>query len=215
MLDRSGDPEAAEKVLREALEGRRALLGDEHPSLASTTHNLARVLNRLQRSDEAAQFARRTLELVRTHYGPDDAIVAIASATLAQAELDRGNPAEAAQLLVQSVRIHRLLSGDRAPRLPSVLAQLSWSLQQAGTPEPDCASARQAQQLDAAAGGEPDVHIEAMLGSCLVAIGRADEGRARVRDAHRRLQAAGFDPGEPLQRAVIAAYRALGPPPEA
>jgi tetratricopeptide (TPR) repeat protein len=209
MLDRSGDPEAAEAVLREALDGRRALLGADHPALATSMHNLARVLNRSGRSDEAVPLALRALELARTHYGRDDIAVAISSATLAQALLATGEPAQAARLLRDAIRIHESLSGADGPRIAPLLAMLSWSLQQSGTPEAACASARRAEALDVAAGGEPDPHIEAMLGSCLVAIGQVEEGAARVRRAHQRLQADGADPHDPLQRAVLAAYRAL------
>lgn len=208
MLERSGDLAAAEPVIREALEGRRTLLGEEHPSLAASMHNLARVLNRLERADEAAPLARRALALARTHYGEDDLAVALASATLAQAELDLGDPASAARHLRDAVRIQERLAGADAPRLAPLLALSSWSLQQAGTPEPDCASARRGQRL-AAQDTEPDDFVDAMLGHCLFANGQPEEGRRLIEQAHDRLHRAGFDPSEPSQRIALAAYRAV------
>jgi hypothetical protein len=210
MLEMAGEPEAAEAVLREAMRGRRALLGDEHPALAASMHNLARVLNRLERAGEAAPLAQRALELARRHYGEDDIAVAIASATLAQSRLDLGDAAAAVELLREAIRIQEKLAGTDAARLVPLLAQLSWSLERAGSPEPDCGAARRARAIDAAAGGTPDVFAEAMLGSCLVATGRSDEGRAALQAAYRRQRAAGFDSRTPWQRAVLDAHRMHG-----
>jgi tetratricopeptide (TPR) repeat protein len=212
MLDRSGDPAAAELVLDQTLRARRELLGDRHPAVAASMHNLARVRLRLGRPEQAAPLALEAMRIARTHYGDDDLAVALAAATLAQARLELGEPRVAADLLQEAIRIQRALAGEDATRLAPLLAQRSWSLQQAGTPEPDCASARRARELDLATGDAPDAHVEAMLGSCLVATGRYDEGAAMVRSAFARLQATGLDSHAPLHRAVQAAHRALDAP---
>jgi amino acid adenylation domain-containing protein len=59
LLDRRGDGDAAQALLRRALAIRRELFGDEHPEVALTLHNLGVALAGLGRDREAIGMLRR------------------------------------------------------------------------------------------------------------------------------------------------------------
>jgi tetratricopeptide (TPR) repeat protein len=77
------EPEAAESMLREALELRERALGETHPDVGVTLDNLASLLDDTDRPTEAMQLSRRAVDVFERCYGPNHQDVAIALGNMA------------------------------------------------------------------------------------------------------------------------------------
>jgi len=92
----TGDQEAAVRVLREVVEGRRRLTSeDDRVDLASNLNNLGLILARLGRPDEAAPLLDESVTLVEELRGADHPYVAFALNSRVGVHLQRGDTARA------------------------------------------------------------------------------------------------------------------------
>ena len=69
MLQATGQYAEAERLFRQALEIRREVLGEEHPSYATTLNNLASLLQATGQYAEAERLHRQALETFRASLG--------------------------------------------------------------------------------------------------------------------------------------------------
>ncbi len=69
VMEKQGEPEAAEKWLRQAYEGRRRVLGETHSSTLWSMQALADVLSNVGKLDDAETLYRRVLECRRNKLG--------------------------------------------------------------------------------------------------------------------------------------------------
>ena len=81
--DQLGRFAEAERMLRRALELRRAHLGPDHMDVAATLGNLSNVLSEMGRIDEALQLANEALAIQRRTFGPRHPNVALALSMVA------------------------------------------------------------------------------------------------------------------------------------
>ena len=99
--------EPAEPLLRQALDIRRRVLGDEHPRTAQSLGNLGKL--HLQKAEyaEAEAFLLQALELRRRLHGPDHQLVAELLQDLGRLKFETGDYAEAEALYREALRIRR------------------------------------------------------------------------------------------------------------
>jgi eukaryotic-like serine/threonine-protein kinase len=125
LLTQRGDHAGAEPFLREALEMRRQLLGDDHPRTAIVMNNLARSYQVQGRYDAAEPLLRESLEVRRRTLGPDHPEVATALNNLALGLSQTGRHDEAEPLHLESLEIRRRAHGDDHPAVATALLNLS------------------------------------------------------------------------------------------
>jgi serine/threonine protein kinase len=100
----------AERMLRRALELRRAHLGANHVDVAATLNNLSNVLAEMDRTDDALELSREALAIQRRVLGPKHPDVALALSTVARRTTDLA----AAESLYRETRdIQRATLGPR------------------------------------------------------------------------------------------------------
>ncbi len=95
---RKGDLVAAETAFAEALELRRSLLGPS-AATAALIGNYARVLQRLERHDEALEYAGEAEGMARVHAGPASPLTQAARITRAELLLALQRPLDAVGLM--------------------------------------------------------------------------------------------------------------------
>ena len=127
-----GDFAAAEKIHREALEGRRKLFGEQHMATAISHVFLAGVLIERARLQEAEQEVSAGLAGIRKWVGPDDAFLAVAEATLARLRLEQDRPREAESTLMDVLRIRVAAFGEGSSFLAWTRHQMAEVLQREG-----------------------------------------------------------------------------------
>jgi len=86
------DSAAAAALLREALDRQVTLLGPDHRDLAPTLNNLALMLERQGDADEAERCYRRAWDIARRSAAPDDPLVQVSRANLADFLRASGRP---------------------------------------------------------------------------------------------------------------------------
>ena len=79
-----GRNEEAEKLMREALEGFRVVVGDDHPYTLETLGGLAKTLVDLERLEEAEALALESYRLREKRFGADHVLTADAAAVLVE-----------------------------------------------------------------------------------------------------------------------------------
>jgi len=125
LLQLEGKPGQAEPYLREALQQRRHVLGEENPDTLSSINSLGNLLLAEGKSKEAEPYLREALEKKRHVLGdehPDTLISAISMGSLLVAQ---GKHAEAVKLLGTSeTATRKAFTGNNAFRLASLLMSL-------------------------------------------------------------------------------------------
>jgi tetratricopeptide (TPR) repeat protein len=104
LLNRRGEPTAAEPLLRESLEIGREMLGD-HPEVADATMNLATTLADLGRLAEAESLLHEALAINRARRGPQHPRTGLTLYHLATIEQARGGCAAALPLYRQALDV--------------------------------------------------------------------------------------------------------------
>lgn len=116
LLDRAGDLAGAEEVHRRMLEIRRSRYGtDEHGEVGASLQNLAAVLIRQGRSEEADSLARQAEQVFRVINGPRHFSVAFALLTRSEAYLHEGRAVEAEDLIRQAIAVLEPTFGSGYP----------------------------------------------------------------------------------------------------
>ncbi len=122
----------AERLLREALEMRRALLGARHPDVATSLDSLAVVLQDQGKLAEAERLLREALEMRRALLGVQHPDVATTLNNLALVLQDQGKLAEAERLLREALEMKRALLGAQHPDVATILNNLGLVLKGQG-----------------------------------------------------------------------------------
>jgi hypothetical protein len=79
-----GRNEEAEKLMREALEGFRVVVGDDHPYTLEALGGLAKALVDLERLEEAEALALESYRLREKRFGADHVLTVDAAALLVE-----------------------------------------------------------------------------------------------------------------------------------
>ncbi|MCP9828651.1 tetratricopeptide repeat protein [Synechococcus sp. L2F] len=101
------------------------LFGPDHPEVASTLNNHARLLRTLARYEEAEQFFRRSIAIFEAAYGPDHPSVANTLNNLAGLLRTLSHTEEAELLLRRALAIHEAAYGPDHPEVAITLNNLA------------------------------------------------------------------------------------------
>ncbi len=93
----------AEPYFREALEGNRRVLGDDHASTLASNNSIASLLQSQGKLTEAEPYLREALEGCRRVLGDDHASTLASKSNLALLLVELGNAVEAEQLAGETV----------------------------------------------------------------------------------------------------------------
>lgn len=124
---RAGDYDEAERLIRESLAIRRALLGREHPAVANSLDALGELMLERGAVDSAETFFREALAIRRALYEEDHTDIASGLAYLARARHEKGDYAAADTLLAKALPTFRRAFGDDSPDVAEVLEHLGAS----------------------------------------------------------------------------------------
>jgi serine/threonine protein kinase len=111
LLQKQERLEEAEPLVREALEGRRRVMGPSHPDTLSSMNNLALLLKLQGKKDRAELLYRQSLDEHCQALGPDNPQTLIVRLNLGVLLLDEGKLPEAEQQLLQVTDTRRRLLG--------------------------------------------------------------------------------------------------------
>src|SRR5262249_10091904 len=105
LLNTVGHYTAAESLMRELLPQRRAVLGQDHPSVGFTLTGLASVLTSLGKFDEAEQLLNQAGVVLRNKLPPNHFRIGNVERELGRLALARGDYARAEELFKESADI--------------------------------------------------------------------------------------------------------------
>ncbi len=202
-------------LYRQALALERAILGDEHPSLAVILNNLGIALRRLDRLEEAAAVMGEVLELQRKTLGEEHPEVTRTLNNLGGIAEARGDSSTALRYFQQASELLRQTGGPDHPRIFFLQIRIYASrlrMGEARTAEQGLRRAL-AQWRDRLGEGHRFVHMAVeLLAETLVAQGRLQEAEGLQLDLLERTET----PQRPdlLQR-ISKLYRHRGYPEEA
>ncbi len=185
-LQSRGKHAEAELVLRESLDLRRKLLGDEHPDIAASLNNLAWLLHDKQRLEEAEPLYREALAIQRKVYGREHPAIAATLNNLGVLLDRRHLLADSEPLLREALAMRVELLGVEHPDVGTSSQTLGALLAQKG----DLVEAERLYRQALAVWGKalPARHPNLAfplhgLGSVLCDTGRTEEGEGRLRGA--------------------------------
>ena len=122
----SGRFEEAEALYAETLEGRKTLLGPEHPDTMRVYGRLAIVYRHMERWQEAEAIHHEVVAFNRAHYGDEHPRTLNAISRFASFYLGWGRHDEAEALLQESLGPSRRILGDEHPNTLIVVNNLGW-----------------------------------------------------------------------------------------
>jgi serine/threonine-protein kinase len=146
-----GDYDGAETLLRESLEMRRRLLGDNHLEVATNLSSIATLLVARGQAAEAEPLIREALSILGEILPPDHWGIAYAESVLGAVLSAYGRHEEAEPLLSKSYPIVRDKTGVKSPYTRAVLARIVDLYEAWSRPE----KAAEYRELLTAAGGPP------------------------------------------------------------
>ncbi|HKQ98469.1 MAG TPA: serine/threonine-protein kinase [Candidatus Polarisedimenticolia bacterium] len=151
----------AEPLLKESLEARRRLLGEEDPGTLSAAHDMALLLDQAGRSEEAEALNRKVLEARTRALGPDDpeTLKSMNNLATSYGRQERFEEAEALHRQVLAAR-QRILGPDH-PSTVKVMLNLASDCSSQGRPDEAERLSRQALEINRRILGEdhPDTLI--------------------------------------------------------
>ncbi|MHC4990375.1 MAG: tetratricopeptide repeat protein, partial [Planctomycetota bacterium] len=118
----------AERVLDEALEEQRLLLGGAHPDTTNTMAKLAGLYRTMDRLDQAETLWTEVLDLHKQNLGPEHDYTLQATAGLAQVRFSQYRYVDAEELLVELVEIRARTMGDEHPSTAEAMRSLAYAL---------------------------------------------------------------------------------------
>ena len=207
LLFQTGDHAGAETLLREALDLRRRLLGQEHPIVAQNLSSLGAALGVQGRYDEAEPLLREALDMYRALLEPGHPALIEALNNLAKLTHRRGDLDGAERLYGEAIEIERSRFGAAHPKLARLLGNLADVRRDKG----DLAGAeklrRQALAIQRYALGDQHADVAESLialGKVLVDLGRPKEAEPLLREGLEILRASfGDDPGRTAEARSI------------
>ncbi len=120
------------QLAREAVQLRRAALGNDDPKLAESLHSLANALRRTGDNAAAEPYLREALAIQERHAPDGDAEVARGRNNLASLLEEQGQIAEAEKLYREALAIQRRILGNQHPDVAKTLNNLAGLLQAKG-----------------------------------------------------------------------------------
>lgn len=174
-----GALDEAEQLYRAALALRRALPPGAELQVAETLNNLGNVARARGDLAEAEQLCREALALRRAALAPDHPLVTQSLDNLAVLLASRRAYAEAAELLTESLALARRRLGAEHPHLANALNTLAGIRFLQGDPaaaEPLLRECLALRRQHYPADDAKTLYVETVLGRCLGALGRFDEG---------------------------------------
>jgi tetratricopeptide (TPR) repeat protein len=180
LLGARGSFSEAERLLRESLEIRRRLLGEEHWLVAQSWNNLGALLIRRGASAEAIPLLRQTAEILRGSHGEEErALLAVNLNNLAKALKERGEFSEADALYREALEAVTALRGASHPEAARILSNLGECMSRRGRPEEAEELVRQATEILRGTLGEDHPELAFCLDSlCGLALDRGDLAEA-------------------------------------
>ena len=127
-----GDPDEALAYLVEALEGRRTVLGDDHPDTLNNLKSVGLLLSRMGKFDEALPYFTESLEISRRMWGKSDLLTLHVLTIIGSLLNKMGKPEEALTYLAEALEGHRVLLGDDHPETLRTLHNMAYLLSQVG-----------------------------------------------------------------------------------
>ncbi len=115
----------AAPLFRQAMEIHRQLLGEQHPSFATSLNNLAGVYDSMGRYEEAAPLYRQATEMKRQLVGEQHPSYATSLSNLAEFYRSMGNYEEAVPLHRQAMEIKRQVLGEQHPSFATSLNNMA------------------------------------------------------------------------------------------
>ncbi|MDX1523886.1 MAG: tetratricopeptide repeat protein, partial [Anaerolineae bacterium] len=120
-----GDYAQAEPLYRQALEIRRAVLGEQHLDFTETLHNLASLYDATGDYAQAERLYRQVIEIRRTISGEQHPGLAVSLNNLALLYKTRGDYAQAEPFYRQATEIRRMALGEQHPEFAQSLSNLA------------------------------------------------------------------------------------------
>ena len=124
LYENVGKLDEAERLLKLALNKRRALFGPDHPQVAESLVSLGLLRDNQSRLPEAEGLVREGLAIARRHYPANHPAVAQAATALGQVLADRGAYSSAIPALEEVVRV-QTAKGGATPELMDALHSLA------------------------------------------------------------------------------------------
>jgi tetratricopeptide (TPR) repeat protein/CHAT domain-containing protein len=119
-----GDYREAEHLYEQSLSIQRAILGDLHPDVATSLHNLAVLYEAMGEPARAESLYQQALAVQRRVLGEQHPDVATTLSNLAELYRTMGNYAQAEPLFQQALAIRRAALGERHPDVAASLSGL-------------------------------------------------------------------------------------------
>jgi tetratricopeptide (TPR) repeat protein len=124
-LDESAQYAQAEPLLQRALAIREKMEGPEHPSTATTLHELARLYGYLGKYEQAEPLYLRALDIYEKTKGPEHLWTAATLHQLAGLYMDQGKYEQAESLYQRALAIREKMEGPEHPSTAGTLNQLA------------------------------------------------------------------------------------------
>jgi len=152
---------SAEELLRAAL----AEAKDDSPGKSTALNNLAQLLQKTNRLQEAEPLMRRALQIHQAAFGEKDPTIALLLSNLAQLLQEANRLQEAEPLMRQALQIHQAAFGEEDPSVARDLNNLASLLQRTDRLEEAEPLMRRALEIDRTAFGEEHPTIAIRLGN--------------------------------------------------
>jgi tetratricopeptide (TPR) repeat protein len=123
-LNSQGSYRQAESLYKQALEIRRAVLGEKHPDTARSLNNLGDLYLKQGRYEEAEPLYKQALAIRREALGEQHLDTATSLGNLAVLYQSRGRYEEAEPLYNQALEIKRAALGEQHPLAATILSNL-------------------------------------------------------------------------------------------
>jgi serine/threonine-protein kinase len=129
---KEGDLAAADRLLDEALQGRRRTLGADHPDVAGSLRWLSELRRKQGRVDEADSLGREALALFERTFPPGHARIAEAQICIGAALVESERPDEAVSLLRNALEARETVFSDGSLPVAEARVWLGTALARAG-----------------------------------------------------------------------------------
>lgn len=121
-----GQNDEAERLFKEAITIKRALLGDESPEIAIDYNNLANLYVNDRKPERALELYERALRIKKARYGEEHPSTAISLNNLGTAYLEAGKLQQAEQNLVKALAIRERKLAQDDLSIADTLSNLSY-----------------------------------------------------------------------------------------